>query len=70
MNYFYIYTLLLVMNQSRAVLYPYVLYLLFRRLHWYTYLGDFFNTFKAFIGTNYQSLPFAFSNSGLGVSIY
>jgi len=36
---------------------------------WYTYIGDFINTLKAFIGTNYQSLPFAFANSGLGVRI-
>jgi len=46
-----------------------ILYSLFRRLHWHTYLGDFINTLKAFIGTNYQSLPFAFANSGLGVSV-
>jgi hypothetical protein len=39
-----------------------------RQLKWYTFAGDFFNTLKAFIGTNYQALPFAFANSGLGVS--
>lgn len=36
-----------------------------RRTRWYTHVGDFMNTLKAFIGTNYQGLPFAFANSGL-----
>ena len=35
---------------------------------WYHTIGDFFNTLKAFIGTNYQALPYAFQNSGLAVS--
>lgn len=32
---------------------------------WYNLIGDFLNILKAFIGTNYQALPFAFHNSGL-----
>lgn len=35
------------------------------KLKFYHYVGDFFNILKAFIGTNYQALPFAFKNSGL-----
>lgn len=40
-----------------------------RRIRWYTYVGDFLNTLKAFIGSNYQALPFAFANSGLAVGV-
>lgn len=40
-----------------------------RRMHWYTYVGDFLNTLKAFIGSNYQALPFAFANSGIALGI-
>ena len=36
----------------------------------YHYVGDFFNILKAFIGTNYQALPFAFQNSGVIVSLH
>ena len=46
-----------------------VLFLLYRpKARWYHYLGDFFNTLKAFIGTNYLALAFAFKQSGLIVS--
>ena len=39
-----------------------------KRVSIFTYVGDFFNTLKAFIGTNYLSLPFAFAQSGVVVS--
>ena len=41
-----------------------------RKVSAFTYIGDFFNTLKAFIGTNYLALPFAFSNSGVIVSAF
>ncbi|ELT96757.1 hypothetical protein CAPTEDRAFT_221004 [Capitella teleta] len=39
------------------------------QVSWYNHLGDFLNMLKAFIGTNYQALPFAFHNSGLVLGI-
>jgi len=40
-----------------------------KKVHLYNHVGDFINILKAFIGTNYQALPFAFHNSGVAVSI-
>jgi len=40
-----------------------------RQVKWYNYVGDFFNILKAFIGTNYLSLPFAFKQSGVAFGV-
>jgi hypothetical protein len=37
-------------------------------MKWYTHVGDFSNLLKAFIGSNYLGISFAFYQSGLGVS--
>ncbi|CAH1795479.1 unnamed protein product, partial [Owenia fusiformis] len=38
-------------------------------VRWYHHPIDFANVLKAFIGSNYLGLPFAFFNSGLGLGI-
>ena len=37
-------------------------------MKWSTHVGDFSNLLKAFIGSNYLGISFAFYQSGLGVS--
>ncbi|XP_041364363.1 uncharacterized protein LOC121379778 [Gigantopelta aegis] len=39
------------------------------RLRWYTHLADFANTLKAFIGSNYLTIAFAFKQSGLVMGV-
>lgn len=39
------------------------------RARWLMYLGDFANMFKAFIGSNYLGVAYAFKQSGLAVCI-
>ncbi|XP_076072551.1 uncharacterized protein LOC143044425 [Mytilus galloprovincialis] len=38
-------------------------------MKWYTHMGDFANMVKAFIGSNYLGVSFAFYQSGLGLGI-
>lgn len=38
-------------------------------MKWYTHVGDFANLLKAFIGSNYLGVSFAFYQSGLGLGI-
>lgn len=40
-----------------------------KKVHFYNNVGDFINILKAFIGTNYQALPFAFHNSGVAFGL-